>query len=143
LRAEIVADNQVFLDQFRTSKSGSGEAYFDHTINNGLYVIEAGAHRFTSKWSTRGNDTVWAYGDLNPVADARYAKAFTDVDDPAALDYSGRCVAAATESILSFRSDRAYLLVRILEVHDRERGADRTELKLAWELRAPPPATRS
>lgn len=139
LRAEIVADNDDFLRGFRLSASEAGEASFDHRRNNGHFAIDTGGKRFTTRWSQRAADSVWAYDQSNGVAQALYARRFAEIDDPAALDFSSYSVPARVGEIVVFRdSDRSYLLVQVEQVHaGPERGADRTELRISWEARTP------
>lgn len=139
LRAEIAADNAAFLDGFRIGRGPIGEARFDWSANSGRFEVHADNDRhFATDWSGRGDDSMWAYDERLHVAEARHASDFAEIDDPAALNFSSRAVAAKVGEIVVYRDgEGAYLLVRIEEVHNRHRRADRNELFIQWELRTP------
>jgi pyrimidine deaminase RibD-like protein len=145
LRAEISADNAAFLDGFRVSAAGTGEAFFDYRLNHGHFRVDSGGHRLSTRWTQRGADSVWAYDDAHNVALARGASEFNEIDDPAALDFSNRVQGVVEGEIVVFRDDhRGFLLVKVLEVHAGPTwNADRTELRVAWEARTPAIGTSS
>lgn len=138
LRAELRADNHAFLDRFRYTREAAGEQTFDPTANSGTFEVMAEGHRFVTLWSRAGGSSVHAYADhVKSVALARYAQDFDEIDDASAYDFSSRAVTLSQGQIVIFSNGDAFLLIKLLEVHDSTRGAERDELRIEWELRAP------
>jgi diaminohydroxyphosphoribosylaminopyrimidine deaminase/5-amino-6-(5-phosphoribosylamino)uracil reductase len=139
LRAEIAADNAAFLDQFRTSASANGTATFNYLLNGGAFVVDVDGERIRTRWSAKNKGSIRAVGDSDRhTAAARYAISFDQIDDPSALAFSSRDTAAAEGEIVVFQADSGYafLLVRVVEVLLAERGSDRDELTIEWQLRS-------
>ena len=116
LRAEIQADNQAFVDSFRISIGTRGTARFDYTQDGGKYEIRAEEGTFVTRWTNRGHGSIYAIDDSRHVAHARYARAFDEVDDPAALDFSNYTLPLSVGEVGVFRNKSGYLLVKIVRV---------------------------
>ena len=137
LRAEIAADNADFLNRFRLAVADRGDAAFDYRQNDGRFEIRSSVGKFTTRWTPCSADSVYAYDAEHHVAHARYARAFEEIDDPGALDFSSYTVPVSESEIAIFRNAAGYVLVRIQKVHaGPDRGADHFELQFEYEVRA-------
>jgi diaminohydroxyphosphoribosylaminopyrimidine deaminase/5-amino-6-(5-phosphoribosylamino)uracil reductase len=141
LRNEIRADNMDFLQQFQACRGNTGSACFDYKQNAGRFtLIDSGGAEITTGWTHRGHGSIHAIDNANHVAKARYAKAFREIDDPGALDFSSYTVDASTGEIVVFRDQKGrYVLIKISEVFaGPERGDDHYELSFEYEFRGSP-----
>jgi pyrimidine deaminase RibD-like protein len=137
LRAEIAADNADFLSHFRLAVADRGHAAFDYRQNDGRFEIRSSVGQFTTRWTPCGADSIYAYDAEQHVAHARYARAFDEIDDPGALDFSSYTVPVSEGEIAVFRNATGFILVRIQKVYaGPDRGADHFELQFAYEVRA-------
>jgi pyrimidine deaminase RibD-like protein len=137
LRSELVADNALFLDSFRTGKGEEGEARLDYMQNDGRFEVTAtdGSH-FSTRWGARGPTSVYARAPSGGVALARYAAEFAEIDDPAALHFTRHFEPVEIGEIVAFKGTPGFLLAKVVEVHGGPRcGADRTEVRFVWQVR--------
>ena len=133
-RAEIRAQNWEFLDQYRTRHGEKGRQTFDYLANTGTFVIDADGLEFSTKWSNCSTTQVYAY---DAVALAKGALDFDEIDDPSGLDYGNRVVAPHVGEIISYRADRAYLLLKIVQLAAPEGPGAVSSLTVEWEARLP------
>lgn len=138
MRSAVEVDNADFLDSFRLIKADTGRSSpFDYTQNGGRYVVHTSLGDFKTRWTLRGGDSIYAYGEGFNVAPARHAQAFDEIDDPGALDFSSHSAAAAIGEIVAFRAESGYLLAKVVAVRSGpERRHDRFELVFDFEVRA-------
>ena len=139
LRAEIRADNHLFLEQFRISRGQSGTACFDYSLNGHQYVLGTGDSQITTTWSRCGKRSIYAVDNKCNVAHARYAKEFSEIDDPSSLDFSTHSIRLAEGEIGVFRSSTGYFaVIRIERVFSgADYGDDRYEVSFKYEIRSP------
>jgi diaminohydroxyphosphoribosylaminopyrimidine deaminase/5-amino-6-(5-phosphoribosylamino)uracil reductase len=141
LRAEIRADNMDFLQQFQACRGKTGSACFDYKQNAGRFtLIDSDSTQITTAWTDRGHGSIYAIDNANHVAKARYAKAFDEIDDPGALDFSNYTADANTGEIVAFRDQKGrYALIKILRVFAGPGSGDnRYELSFEYEFRGSP-----
>jgi diaminohydroxyphosphoribosylaminopyrimidine deaminase / 5-amino-6-(5-phosphoribosylamino)uracil reductase len=140
LRDEIATDNQAFLDGFRAAEADSGIFRFDWTLNDGALPVKTTAGEFITRWSGRGQGSIYAYGGRGEsVALARFAHDFDVIDDPDALPFNSHSVTAELGDIVIFRNAAGgHLLVKALEIHaGPKRGAQHFELRAAFKVVQP------
>lgn len=139
LRSELSELNSAFVGQYRAALGPTGSATFDYKQNGGKYSIFSDVDKtveFVTKWTQRGAGSIYAYDSRNHVALARYATKFSEIDDPGALDFGNYSDGADEGEIVVFRKGADFLLVRIEKVYaGPDRGADRTELQITFEVR--------
>jgi diaminohydroxyphosphoribosylaminopyrimidine deaminase / 5-amino-6-(5-phosphoribosylamino)uracil reductase len=139
LRKELDELNAAFVGRYRAAEGPVGTATFDHEQYGGRYSIYDGpehAVEFVTAWTARGSNSIYAVDHSNNVALARYAKEFSEIDDPGALDFGNYAVAVNEGEIAVFRAQGHHVLVRVEKVFaGPERGADRTELQISFEVR--------
>lgn len=135
-RNEIAADNQSFLEGFRSGVGETGRARFDYELNGGRFDVTTGGVVYGTRWTMAGKNTVYAYSAGKQVAHARYAKEFAEIDDPGALHYESHPESIELGGIAVFRGPNGFLLAKVIEVHSGPRyGDDRTELIFDWQIR--------
>jgi pyrimidine deaminase RibD-like protein len=138
LRAAIELDNAAFIDQYRRSVGERGQATFDYRQNDGQFELQGGleGRSVTTRWTQRGRGSIYAIEYRMHVAPARYAQAFDEIDDPGALDFSNYTLPVAEGEIVVFRNETSYALVKVITVlAGPDAGQDRTELRIAFEIR--------
>lgn len=120
-RDEIDELNSTF-DQYFLQRNGlAGRARFDYTQNGGRYILaatgDADAATWQTAWRTRGSDSVYANaGRPGYVALARYARVFSEIDDPDAYDYGNHFAELTVGSIAIYRNEHGHALVRLVDV---------------------------
>ncbi len=137
LRREIESDNAEFIDQFRVATGDRGVVRFDYKQNDGRFRIESTVGVFATSWGQRGSGSIWAYYTMDNIAHARYAKSFTEIDDPDSCDFSGHAVGVREGEIVVFRNPDGFLLARILLAHGGpDHGEPDYRLEVEFEVRA-------
>ncbi|MBA3809687.1 MAG: hypothetical protein H0X28_15050 [Solirubrobacterales bacterium] len=134
LRDLLRQDSATFIEQFQRGEGDEGEAVFDYLQNAGAFAVTTeSAGSFTTKWSRAGGNSIHAY---EYPALARHARAFDEIDDPGAFDYSMHAVTPRVNDIVAFRAGDQFLLVQVLEVHGGpEYGSDHTAVRIRWQVR--------
>jgi diaminohydroxyphosphoribosylaminopyrimidine deaminase / 5-amino-6-(5-phosphoribosylamino)uracil reductase len=139
LRHELAEANDSFVGLFRHRTGMAGEASFDYEQQDGRFAIHADDDptvSFQTRWTGRSADGVYAVGPRDGVALARHIRAFDEIDDATALDFDSHSQPVAVGGVVGFRNDHGVALVKVLEVKaGPDRGHDRTELTVAWQLR--------
>lgn len=136
LREEIRVDNLDFRNRFQIAEGLEGTAAFDYTLNGGTFHLLYGDCSVVTRWTHRGHGSIYAIDNTFHVALARFARDFREIDDPSALDFSNHTQPVKVGETAVFRNKTGdYALVRIEDVLSRERGDDRTEVRLKYELR--------
>jgi diaminohydroxyphosphoribosylaminopyrimidine deaminase/5-amino-6-(5-phosphoribosylamino)uracil reductase len=138
LRDEIRTLEESFIRQYLQAEGDIGVARFDYTKNNGLHRIVGSTFEVRTAWSTAGHGVIHAYSDgASPVAHARFANEFAEIDDPGAYDFSSRVVTVRNGDIVIFSNADGYALVQIRSVlAGPERGDDIFELTFDYQLRS-------
>ena len=134
-REQIAKDNSSFIDQYKIAIGQRGSASFDYSIGDGSFSVEHGNLKFRFRLTRCGHGSVYALDHTNYVADMRFAKEFNEIDNPGAYDWSHYSRKVAVGNIAAVRSQGGFLLLRVTDVRDRERGADRTEVAFDFEVR--------
>lgn len=135
-REDIRADNSEFIGQYLVAVGDRGSARFDFSMGDGKFKVQAdGDLEFTVQFAARSADGVYIQDYGSNVAEMRFATAFDEIDDPGAMDWSHYSRPLDVGEIGALRQGDAYLLVKIREVHWRQRGADRTEVAFDFEVR--------
>ena len=141
LRAEVAADNAIFIDSFRVGHGDSGTARFDYRLNDGRFLVaDTRAGVFETRWTSCSSDCIYAYDAAHLVAHPRGADCFHDVDDPSAYEFASYSLPVREGELVIFRNEGGYLLVRVDDVQDGGRTDDRWELTISWEVRRSVPA---
>ncbi|MFI5743774.1 deaminase [Streptomyces anulatus] len=119
----------------------TGRASFDYTQNGGRYDVylrtDDDSPKWSTRWSQRGADSIYVNaGVKGVVAHARFAREFSEIDDPGVFDFESHFAVVNLGGIAVFRNNSGYLLVKVLEIHaGPERGADHFALKFKYEIR--------
>jgi diaminohydroxyphosphoribosylaminopyrimidine deaminase / 5-amino-6-(5-phosphoribosylamino)uracil reductase len=141
LRAELLDLNSDFVDQFRRGTGVTGSATFDYSQQDGVFFLFADSHPeaqvIETRWTPRGQGSIYGYSGRRDVALARGARSFDDIDDPSAFEFASTSEAAREGELLIFRTNGAYAVVRIDRVLAQDRGDDHTSMTITWELRLP------
>jgi diaminohydroxyphosphoribosylaminopyrimidine deaminase / 5-amino-6-(5-phosphoribosylamino)uracil reductase len=141
-RDELDELNQTFDGFFLRRNGLHGTARFDHRQNGGRYELATddspSALVWTTRWTTRGSDSIYAYGG-NPgtVALARFAQEFDEIDDPDAYDFQGTSAELELGDIAIYRNQHGHALVRLLAVEAAPPYGTtaHVSLKIDYELR--------
>lgn len=137
-RQELSVLNEPFLEQYRSNASDMGGAVFDYVLNK-KFTVGTAPRAVVTDWSPAGSGSIHGYAAPGHIAHARYARALDEIDDPSALDFSRdrHSAKASNGGILVFANpDRSmYAVVQIDRVLYIERGDDRNELAISFEVR--------
>jgi diaminohydroxyphosphoribosylaminopyrimidine deaminase/5-amino-6-(5-phosphoribosylamino)uracil reductase len=139
LRLEIDRVNQDFAEHFTSGVGPTGGAKFDYQLNGGNFEIQfsdTDTRSIVTCWTNRGANSIYAYA-VQPVrvALARYAVAFSEIDDPRAFDFT-YTVPVEVGEIAVFVSDSGAILVKVVEVNSGgAAGAAQRFVKLQYEVR--------
>jgi diaminohydroxyphosphoribosylaminopyrimidine deaminase/5-amino-6-(5-phosphoribosylamino)uracil reductase len=141
LRGELRGDNVSFIDRFRFGTGTTGTAAFDYLQNSGEFAIysdDSHGTVFHTAWTMGGKGAIYAVDHTHLVAVPRYAQSFEDVDDPGAHEFANFTQRVEEGTLVIFRNDAGFAVVRIESVLSGPRyGDDRTELQIEWQLRLP------
>ncbi len=134
-----------FTEVFTRKTGMSGGAKFDFTQNGGFFEIRSDdrpdAPVWRTQWSNCAATAIYFYGGRPGfVAEARYAKKFSEIDDPDALDYGDHVVQLDVGSIGVLRNDQGHILCEVIEIRPtRDYGGDgHPSVKIRWEIRLRP-----
>jgi diaminohydroxyphosphoribosylaminopyrimidine deaminase/5-amino-6-(5-phosphoribosylamino)uracil reductase len=141
-RHELDQINATFDGWFLRRDGLRGKVRFDHRQNGGRYELATDdspvALVWTTEWTTRGRDSIYAYGGHpGTVALARYAREFHDIDDPDAYDYQNSSAPLGLGDIAIYRNQHGHALVRLLAVEPEPPYGEtpHTSLTIDYELR--------
>lgn len=141
-RAELDQLTTVFDGFFLRRNKSRGTARFDHRQNGGRYDLATdespSALVWTTRWTTSGADSIYAYGGHSGVVTlARFAQEFDEIDDPEAYDFEGSSAKLGLGDIAIFRNEHGHALVRLLAVEaEHPYGTTpHVSLKIDYELR--------
>lgn len=140
LRKEIIAFDSSFLGQFKGNPDLAGTGRFNYQNNNGSYFLGHGEFLFETKWSKCGADSIYAYSDgpsIAYVAFADGARDFQELIDATIFDASSRTRKIKKNQIAIFKNKNGFFAaVKVIQVFNAERGHDRDELFIEFEILA-------
>ncbi|QUF04060.1 hypothetical protein KCV87_32725 [Actinosynnema pretiosum subsp. pretiosum] len=142
LRAICTEGNKTFSGHFHKRVGVQNKAKFDFQQNGGLYQLaltEAlDSPAWETRWSTCGANAMYANGGVpGVVAHARYAKEFSEIDDPDALDWGSHFQKVYIGEIVVFQNEHGYALCRLKTIDPTEDygGTGHTSMTFDYELR--------
>lgn len=132
--------NLTFSEFFLSGEGLEGGAKFDYSQNGGqfdIYFDSTRTSHITTRWSQRGADSIYANAGVpGKVALANYAKSFSEIDDPDALDYASHFAAPNLKDIVVYRNNHGHALIQVMDIEaGPSRGKDNTAVKIRWQLR--------
>jgi len=140
LRAEIAQDNEAFADLYRLRRADTATgALYDWVQLPGGFRIFTSGGEFTVKFSAMGADSIYLLVDgAHRVGHAKYARDFSEIDDPTAQDsFQGHFRALHEGDIGILTGIEGSLLLKIVKVDNMDRGADQNCVVFNFEYRAP------
>lgn len=138
LRERIRTANTAFLSGFEVGRGDSGAATFDYTLNGRRFRIETSSvGTFETQWSSRSASSIYLSNTdpVHRVAVPRHARAFHKIDDPGAYDFRAHGVPLEEGDVGVVRNASGFLLVRVANVLNADKGDPRWELSIEWEAR--------
>lgn len=139
LREEIRNDNIKFIEQFNANPNLIGNATFDYTNNNGLYVIGNNEIIFETKWTSAGDGSIHAYNDpgtIKTIAIADGNREINEIKDASVYNSSSRSRTISKGEILVVENINGFFAaIKIIDVKYRQgtRG-DRNELSFEYRI---------
>jgi hypothetical protein len=116
----------------------SSTVTFDHSNNNGRYVVGAGDMAFETAWSPGGNTAIHVYTDppsIRTVALALDAKEITDIHDASKYDTSSRVRTPHLGEIAVWQNTAGYYLATKVErLSARTHGAAADEVVFTYAI---------
>ena len=116
----------------------TGEVVFDYSNHNGRYVIGESSMEFETKWGKASDTSIHVYNDppsINGVALARGFPSISQVSNAETFDYTSRTRTESIGQVVVLRhTDGFYAAIKILEIKDDSRGADRDELRFQYAI---------
>ena len=118
-----------------------GEAIFDHSNHNGLYILGRDTLEFETKWSKASNTSIHVYNDppsINGIALGRIGWTnINQVTDAQTLDYTSRARTPHVGQIVLFRNIHGfYAAAQVLSIKDDSRGDDHDELRFRYVIQS-------
>jgi diaminohydroxyphosphoribosylaminopyrimidine deaminase/5-amino-6-(5-phosphoribosylamino)uracil reductase len=141
LREEVSGVGRSFDTHFIRRVGLIGKANFDYSQNGGKCDLavsdEDGSPVWTTSWGECGADSIYANGGHpGVVALARFAREFSEIDDPGAYDYGSHFAKAQIGDIVIFRNAYGYALIKVTEVEaGPTRGTAAIRLRFEYQLR--------
>lgn len=137
LREEIMNDNAEFIEQFNANPNLFGNATFDYTNNNGLFIIGNNEMIFETKWTGGGDGSIHAYNDpgtIKTIAIADDNKEIADIKDATIYNSSSRTRLISRGEILVIENINGYFAaIKIIDV--KYKRGDGTINELTFEYR--------
>jgi diaminohydroxyphosphoribosylaminopyrimidine deaminase/5-amino-6-(5-phosphoribosylamino)uracil reductase len=135
LRNEARRDNDAFFANFRWSHKKSGSAAFDYEADGGERILGPAGYEFKTRWTNRGQGSIYALDYDNNVCIEKNCLAFDQVDDPGRWMEDSHYTKPVNEGeIVIFRNEHGFALVKVLRAMPRIEGLN-AELHFAYELR--------
>ena len=132
LRDEIAVDNDAFLAKYKTASGDNGIVEFDYALNGRSFTVATAAGSFKIQVSDMGSMGVYVYDYAHHVAHVRHATAFSEIDDPGALEFGSYYAPLYVNQIACYRNEHGYRLVKLIHV-DRSQG--RHGVRFEYETR--------
>ena len=122
------------------NSSLSGEVTFDYSNFDGRFVLGKRSLEFETKWTKSSDTNIHAYRNppsIDGIALAQNINEISEIKQAASLDYSSRVRTVQVGELLVLRSmNNFYAAIRVLGIKDRNRGADRDELKFQYAIQS-------
>lgn len=135
LRNEAARDNHAFLSKFRSSPYMEQGASYDYEKDGGTRLLGPEGKQFLTRWTERGDHSIYALDYENNVSLAKNCKTFEQVDDPGRWFEDQHYTKAVHEGeIVIFRNEYGYALVEVLLVR-LATATTNAELKFRFQIR--------
>lgn len=135
LRNEAMRDNASFFGKFRVSTHDEGGASFDYENNGGERILGVAGMEFRTRWTNRGNGSIYALDNVFNVALAKNCTVFDQVDDPGRWFEDSHYTKPVSEGeIVVFRNKAGFALVKVTSVRVRTNTTN-AELNFQYQLR--------
>ena len=135
LRNEARRDNADFFAKFHWSRTEIGDGSFDYEANGGERILGNPGNEFRTRWTTRGQGSIYALDYKNNVCLAKHCTSFDQVDDPGRwMENSYYTKPVSEGEIVIFRNEHGYALVKVLSVHTSSSSRN-AELHFRYQLR--------
>lgn len=135
LRNEAARDNQAFLGKFRVTPSLEDGASFNYNSNGGERVLGSTGREFKTRWTERGDGSIYALDYEHDVSIAKNCTAFEEVDDPGRWFEDKHYTKPVNEGeIVIFRNEYGYALVKVSHVR-KATQATNAELNFRFQIR--------
>ena len=136
-RNEVRADNSEFVQQFRAAAGPAGEdVCWDYKQNDGRFAIHHGHITFELQATECGADSVYFVDHAHKVGQPRHAREINEVDDPGAVDdWTHYTKAVTVGQVGMLRNELAYLVFKVTNVDNMDRGANQWRVCIAYEVR--------
>jgi diaminohydroxyphosphoribosylaminopyrimidine deaminase/5-amino-6-(5-phosphoribosylamino)uracil reductase len=135
LRNEARRDNAHFFAKFHWSMKETGSGSFDYEANGGERILGKPGAEFRTRWSDRGNGSIYALDYEYNVCLAKHCTEFDHVDDPGRWMEDTHYTKPVNEGeIVIFRNKHGYALVKVLAVRTRSSSGN-ADLHFRYELR--------
>jgi len=135
-RNEIISDNAKFIEQFNANPNLSGDANFNYTNNNGLYIIGNNEMIFETKWSSGGEGCIHAYNDpgtIKTIAIADGNKEICEIKDGSIYDSSSRTRLVSNGEILIIENNNGFFAaIKIIDVLYKRSNESRNEINFEY-----------
>lgn len=139
LRAEIAKDNKAFAGQFtRRDQDADTGVLFDWDQHPNGFTVSTSGGEFVVRFTSAGADCLHMYTtEGQRIGAPRHAREFSEVDDPEAQDtWEGHARTVKEGGLGMLSRGDGYLLVKVVNVHDMDRGADQNCVEFDYEYRS-------
>jgi len=121
------------------SKGLSGVVEFDFTNNDHVYTIGAGDFLFETRWSSRGNDSMYIYNDptsIEKLAIVENETRFRNVKEEYKYDFTSRAREPRKDKdIIILKNTKGYYAaLKILDVKNKDTGFKKNLLKFKYVI---------
>ncbi len=138
LREEIMNDNKIFIGQFKANPELEGNACFNYSDNNGIYIIGNNDMIFETMWTKASDIMIHAYNDPITIKSIAIAEGNIEIDeikDATVYDSSSRVRTIHRGKILVLENNNGYFAaIKILDIKDSTRNDNRDELYIKYKI---------
>lgn len=135
LRNEARRDNDAFFSKFQWSKKEQGGGSFDYSSNGGARVLGPAGREFNTRWTPRGNGSIYALDYAHNVCLAKNCTQFAEIDDPSRwLEDSHYTKPVQEGEIVIFQNEHGFALIQVIRVATATHSSN-AELQFRYELR--------
>lgn len=134
-RNMVVEDNREFLNSYANNPAMEGIACFDYSNNDGVFTFGRGDFKFTTKWSERGDHSIYSYNDHGVKVALALQRNIAAIEDAGALDFSSRVRAPSEGDILVGRNGEGHFIaMKIIRVSTRVQQKRNSMLELEYRI---------